>query len=590
MNSRIFIVTKHLRNFLEEATHTAKHKKKNRFSKLFAVSAIALALLSSSLAPVTSAPATASNILDLNYGYLSFQPEPDFLRVNSNLVVGFSHHYSNVAVIGGQAVDARVTLNYVTGHLDGEIASFDQYDNTQHLSFHTQVDGSSTAQASARVKIEFFEGGTFNPVVLSNIRASISDLDVNEFARFYSISNYSFSSPTSLSVQTSPTPPVGETTFVSSASSTNNADQSRIVQVNYSAASAISIMFGCRTNSVSVIGSNGLCGFTIDMGTPVFTGATTIQNVAQPTYTITYDANTATGAAPASETVSSTTTISSPINLTKPGYTFAGWTSNSDGTGILLDPGDSYVASANITLYAKWVPDATPTPTPTPTASANPAPHTVNFMSNGGAGTMTDQTSSTPASLSSNSFTRSGYDFVGWNTAADGSGTNYPNASSYNFSADLTLYAIWSPSSAQVATPTPSATASPSSSATLTPHTVFYLSNGGTGTMNNQTSSVASNLSTNLFSRSGYTFAGWNTSADGSGTTYADASNYAFAANLTLYALWIPLSVEPESVSPAEKELAYTGAADMSALLIVAFALFVAGVAIRFAPSPKRRR
>jgi DNA-binding beta-propeller fold protein YncE len=36
-----------------------------------------------------------------------------------------------------------------------------------------------------------------------------------------------------------------------------------------------------------------------------------------------------------------------------------------------------------------------------------------------------------------------GYNFTGWNTAADGSGTNYSDGASFPFSANTTLYAQW---------------------------------------------------------------------------------------------------------------------------------------------------
>jgi uncharacterized repeat protein (TIGR02543 family) len=40
-------------------------------------------------------------------------------------------------------------------------------------------------------------------------------------------------------------------------------------------------------------------------------------------------------------------------------------------------------------------------------------------------------------------------------------------------------------------------------------------------------------------SRSGYTFAGWNTKADGIGTTYASGATFAMGlANVTLYGMW----------------------------------------------------
>lgn len=74
-------------------------------------------------------------------------------------------------------------------------------------------------------------------------------------------------------------------------------------------------------------------------------------------------------------------------------------------------------------------------------------PHTVTFNANGGSGTMSAQTETTTANLTSNTYTNSNSNgactFTGWNTAANGSGTAYANNASYNFAADMTLYAQW---------------------------------------------------------------------------------------------------------------------------------------------------
>ena len=61
--------------------------------------------------------------------------------------------------------------------------------------------------------------------------------------------------------------------------------------------------------------------------------------------------------------------------------------------------------------------------------------------------------------------------------------------------------------------------------------------------MNNQSMKYdqTANLIANAFSRTGYTFAGWNTKADGSGTSYADKAsvkNLAASGTITLYAKW----------------------------------------------------
>ena len=78
-------------------------------------------------------------------------------------------------------------------------------------------------------------------------------------------------------------------------------------------------------------------------------------------------------------------------------------------------------------------------------------------------------------------------------------------------------------------------------------YTVTYNANGGTGTTANSshTYDVASNLTANGFSRTGYTFNGWNTAADGSGTSYADKASVSTLTTtpngtVTLYAQWKP--------------------------------------------------
>ena len=60
-------------------------------------------------------------------------------------------------------------------------------------------------------------------------------------------------------------------------------------------------------------------------------------------------------------------------------------------------------------------------------------------------GTMEPQTVpvSTDTELTANAFTREGHDFKGWNTAADGSGTDYADKATVSLTEDTTLYAQW---------------------------------------------------------------------------------------------------------------------------------------------------
>jgi hypothetical protein len=82
--------------------------------------------------------------------------------------------------------------------------------------------------------------------------------------------------------------------------------------------------------------------------------------------------------------------------------------------------------------------------------------------------------------------------------------------------------------------------------------TVVFDSNGGAEARTFQHGSTSAALTASPFSRSGYTFAGWNTLRNGSGTAYADGATYPFTAYTTLFAQWTltPPPSAPASVTP----------------------------------------
>lgn len=68
----------------------------------------------------------------------------------------------------------------------------------------------------------------------------------------------------------------------------------------------------------------------------------------------------------------------------------------------------------------------------------------IRFEANGGSGEMNDYIIPlTGGRIPACAFTREGYFFVGWNTAADGSGTTYEDGADVPADASLTLYALW---------------------------------------------------------------------------------------------------------------------------------------------------
>ena len=72
--------------------------------------------------------------------------------------------------------------------------------------------------------------------------------------------------------------------------------------------------------------------------------------------------------------------------------------------------------------------------------------YTITFNANGGTGSMEAQRFEVgvDTALNANAFTRENYKFIGWNTAADGSGATYADEGAIlELSGDMTLYAQW---------------------------------------------------------------------------------------------------------------------------------------------------
>jgi uncharacterized repeat protein (TIGR02543 family) len=105
-----------------------------------------------------------------------------------------------------------------------------------------------------------------------------------------------------------------------------------------------------------------------------------------------------------------------------------------------------------------------------------------------------------------------------------------------------------------------------------------------TGSMVAQASTTAANLSANRYQRSGYTFTGWNTAENGTGTPYGAGANFNFATDLTLYAQW---ELAPD---PATPQLAATGVDYSLGLLAAVGTLSLGVVAITARATLARRR
>ena len=148
---------------------------------------------------------------------------------------------------------------------------------------------------------------------------------------------------------------------------------------------------------------------------------------------------------------------------------------------------------------------------------------TITYHPNGASGdeVVESKVGSESYTIRSNMFTRSGYNFTGWNTQANGGGTSYSAGSSYSGLANLDLYAQWS----------------------RITYTIKYNKNASdaTGSMANTTKYYGTNvtLRSNAFKRTGYSFAGWATEKNGD-VVYSNGATYSANANVTLYAKWDP--------------------------------------------------
>lgn len=364
---------------------------------IFVVAMLTIALL---FVPNTDGAEANSQPLDLQFDSMSFLPEPDLTRANSNLVAGFSRRYENVATISGIVVDALVTIVSVAGHSGNEIATFDQYDNSQHLSAHTQVNGTSGAAAWTKFRIDFLADGTNTPVVINNLRSSIADVDVWEFTRYYGISSYRLAVGTNLRVNTAS---VGSHAFTSVASGTSNTDENRIVEVTYDSASSLNVAFGCAANAyVNGAGANGLCGFTVRIGTIARTLAYTDVQVAPLNYTLTYNANGGSGTVPAPTTGTGAISVSSNTgNLVKGSNVFLGWNTAANGTGVFFPAGSSYLLSENLTVFAQYGPPPVTDPIATSSSKSVIPGESVDFPPLYGSGGLAAPAAGGPAIVSS---------------------------------------------------------------------------------------------------------------------------------------------------------------------------------------------
>jgi uncharacterized repeat protein (TIGR02543 family) len=231
------------------------------------------------------------------------------------------------------------------------------------------------------------------------------------------------------------------------------------------------------------------------------------------TYTVTFNSDSGTTeASPATKTVvSPNTSIDAlpTVQPTKTRYTIGGWyTAQNAGGSVFTATGS---LSACITVYAQWKGDT----------------YTVTFNSDSGT---TEASPATKTVTSPNTTidalptvqpTKTGYTFGGWYTAQNGGGSEFTATSTV--SASITVYAKW--------------TEIPPGS-----YTVTFNSDGGNTEASPTTKTVVSpNTTIDALpavqpTKTGYTFGGWYTQANGGGIKFTATSTV--SASMTVYAQW----------------------------------------------------
>lgn len=182
-------------------------------------------------------------------------------------------------------------------------------------------------------------------------------------------------------------------------------------------------------------------------------------------------------------------TVTVPENPTRKGYSFTGWEPEIPET----------MPAQNLDITAQWTINS----------------YTLTFENTGDSIIPPiSQTYMTPISPPSDP-SWAGYTFIGWDKEIP----------AFMPAEDITITAQWKYPS--------------SGGSSKTTYTVTFNANGGAGEMFPQTftSGKEKVLNLNFFTREGYTFAGWATSADGD-VVYTDGETIKVTKSMTLYAVW----------------------------------------------------
>ena len=276
------------------------------------------------------------------------------------------------------------------------------------------------------------------------------------------------------------------------------------------------ITSGTTTKDLKVVTATNKTGYSFSkwsVASGTVTTATTITaTFTANTYTVAYNGNGATGGSTANTTATYDQSVTIASNgFTKTGYTFAGWTTKTDGsddgygwtnwkgTWKYVD-GQYGIANRKLQLYARWTPNK----------------YTISYNGNGATGGSTANTTATydqNVTIASNGYTRTGYTFAGWTTKTNGTDdgygwTNWKGIWKYVdgqygiASGKLQLYARWTANQLNFANQTINKTFS---TGTQTAGITGASNGTGSYTYTEKTEKNASGTATNYISISGTT-------------------------------------------------------------------------------------
>ena len=247
------------------------------------------------------------------------------------------------------------------------------------------------------------------------------------------------------------------------------------------------------------------------------------------TYTVKFSANGGEGLQANVTATYDSTMPSIAVIPTKTGYSFIGYYDSTSGGNKYynadLTSANKWDKTSSVTLYARW----------------SAITYEIKFDGNGAtSGNMANEefVYDTAKKLTTNTYSKLGYEFVGWNTERDGNGTNYSNNESIlniitKENEEVVLYAKWKANSYTVTLDDTRSYVEPT-------YTVSFNLNGAKGSVDSQTITTTKGLTyPSIPTRSDYLFGGWYTTS--SCTTLFDFTA-PVTQDTTVYAKWVSYS------------------------------------------------